>query len=270
MLAKPCAPKLPAGRWMLEPKLDGYRALWDGSQLWSRSGRPFNNPPEVLAFLRTRFADTTLDGELYGVDLGNTASAVRSSKPSANSGVRYWLFDLLAHKGETLTGQPLETRREALEELYAARCRAHSPIVLVPSLPLAGDHLEAGARLYKAGWEGAILKKVCSPYLAGVRSDLWLKVKPLVEVDAVIIRAESGEGRFANTLGAVTVETGDGTTFRVGGGFADSERHYIWQLHQDGRLLGLPITVSYQPDKRIKGRFPRFVRLRDDLAPVGV
>lgn len=265
MLAKPCPARLPAGRWAIEPKLDGFRALWDGSALWSRSGRRFENPPEVLAFLRVNFADTQLDGELCAEDFGTTASTLRSMKSMPDSGVRYWVFDLV-HNGETLAGQPFERRREMLEELFEARCpRPNSHLELVPSIPFEGDPQQAGAQLYTAGWEGAMLKNLSSPYLAGVRSDLWLKVKPLVEVDAVIIGADAGQGRFANTLGALTVETGDGTTFRVGTGFAESERHHIWQLHQDGQLLGLPITVSYQPDKRIKGRFPRFAQLRDDL-----
>jgi DNA ligase-1 len=134
-------------------------------------------------------------------------------------------------------------------------------------VPLTYDPIEASQRLIRSGFEGAIVKRITSPYLAGVRSAEWFKIKKDKEVDAIIIAAELGEGRLATTLGALTVEDIKGNVFRVGGGFTDADRHHLWQLHQENALLGLAVAIKYQPDKKIKGRFPRFSRLRDDLDP---
>jgi len=48
--------------WLLSEKLDGMRAWWDGSNMWSRQGKPVYAPPWWLAALPRDFA---LDGELW-------------------------------------------------------------------------------------------------------------------------------------------------------------------------------------------------------------
>jgi len=136
----------------------------------------------------------------------------------------------------------------------------------VPSLPLGGKDAESVARiLVDEGFEGAMLKRGTSPYLGGVRSSEWLKVKFVEETDATILGAEPGENRLAESLGALLVRTEQGQQFKVGGGFTDEERRQLWQLHQAGELAGLTISLTYQADKKIRGRFPIFLRLRDDL-----
>lgn len=271
MLAKKYQGRLPAGRWHVEPKLDGARALWDGAgTLYGRSlaglGQALHNPPEVLDALRQSCQGIQLDGELYGGSLGETMSVLRTQRPVPGSSVRYYVFDLLAVDGDSLCGQSLETRRQRLEQL--SRCWPDSaPLSLLPSLPLGGKDAESVARvLVDEGFEGAMLKRASSPYLAGVRSAEWLKVKFVEETDATILGAEAGENRLADSLGALLVKTEQGQQFKVGGGFTDEERRRLWQLHQSGQLTGLTISLTYQADKKICGRFPIFLRVRDDLA----
>ncbi|CAD6938686.1 unnamed protein product, partial [Tilletia caries] len=51
----------PTGWWMSE-KLDGVRAYWDGSSLWSRASVLYDAPQDFKDKLPT---DMSLDGELW-------------------------------------------------------------------------------------------------------------------------------------------------------------------------------------------------------------
>jgi DNA ligase-1 len=262
---------LKAGPWVAEPKLDGMRGLWDGRTLWTRGSekrppRPVVNPPEVLAELHARFSDCVLDGELYGIRWGETASVCRTTTSTKHSkDIRFHVFDVLATGGMNLCGQTYDKRREILDDLFLAGDT--EAVVWLPFRPLAGrDPVEVARAFVAQGYEGAMLKQLNSPYLCGIRSPMWLKVKFTDEVDAMIVGAELGEGKFSRTLGALSVVAGDGTPFRVGGGFTDRQRAALWAQHLAGTLAGQIVTVEYQPgDENIRARFPRFKRMRVDL-----
>lgn len=49
-------------RWLMSEKLDGCRAYWDGSAMWSRGGKLINIPDVMRDALP---ADVHLDGELF-------------------------------------------------------------------------------------------------------------------------------------------------------------------------------------------------------------
>lgn len=272
MLCEKFTGKLPAGSWICEPKLDGHRALWDGEALWARSGKPIYNPPEVLAYLREHFAEIALDGELCGATWGATQSAIKRKDATYNTGVRYFVFDLLAAHGAghggTLCGKTLFDRRNLLVDIFRTRTgdNQHAPVVLIPFDTLDdGDPAEAARAFIAQGFEGAVLKRLSSPYLCGIRSRDWLKVKFTQEVEVAIIGATEGENRLTGSLGALEVRDPNGTEFRVGSGFTDAERQRLWQMYRAGQLVGLQVSVAYQNDKGFRGRFPVFLRLRDDL-----
>jgi DNA ligase-1 len=48
--------------WLMSEKLDGVRGYWDGRQLFSKNGVPFQAPP---AFTRN-FPDFAVEGEIWG------------------------------------------------------------------------------------------------------------------------------------------------------------------------------------------------------------
>ena len=66
--------------WLMSEKLDGVRALWDGTRLLSRSGKAFNAPDWFKAALPA----VKLDGELFvarGFGAPKTAGIVRKKIP---------------------------------------------------------------------------------------------------------------------------------------------------------------------------------------------
>ncbi len=262
MLARVYNGKLPPGEWFVEPKLDGIRAIWDGTSFYSRSGRLLRNPVDVTTHLRTLLPHVKLDGELFAKDWGSTQSAVKGSYPSRGE-VTYFVFDILSLYNEELTTKPWSYRRLVL--LTQLRSCDPLQVRLLESVTLGTRNVGAVTEEYiERGFEGIMLKLSTAFYQPGKRSKDWLKVKFVKEVDGLIIGAQEGEGRLEGTLGALTIETVEGDRFGVGTGLSDDERGRLWKKHLEGELIGLTITLQYQEDEKIVGRFPSYVRLRDE------
>jgi ATP-dependent DNA ligase len=121
-----CLPvrKLPVGsRWLWELKLDGYRAMAVKSagkvRLYSRNSKPFDKKFAYIAeALRELPDDTTVDGEIVALDDdGRPSFNLLQNFVSEAGRIRYFVFDLLCHKGRDLTSLPLIERRKALATL---------------------------------------------------------------------------------------------------------------------------------------------------------
>ena len=71
--------------------------------------------------------------------------------------------------------------------------------------------------------EGVMLKNPDSMYDHRRSNDL-LKVKRFQDSEAKVIGHNKGSGRCENMLGALVVKEKDGTLFKIGSGFDDSQR----------------------------------------------
>ena len=142
-----------------------------------------------------------------------------------------------------------------------------------------------------AGHEGVMLKNAAASYQPGRRVGYMMKVKPTMEpLDLVVTRAQWSEGRRSEFLGRLFLacrdaESGDlREVGRLATGYTDEElRDLTARLEplvteRDGRQLELQpevvLEIEYeeiQPspeyDSGFALRFPRFVRVRDDLRP---
>lgn len=169
--------------WQYEPKWDGFRCIaWrDGKRadMISRSGKPFARYfPEVMSALaRVVPQRFVVDGELC-IPAGNSLSvealqmrlhpaASRIAKLSVATPALFILFDLLAGQdGKDLTGQPLSTRRGALEMLFAAL--GADPTFRLS--PYTRSLAQAKTWLKRAGagaLDGVVAKRIDGPYLPG-------------------------------------------------------------------------------------------------------
>jgi DNA ligase-1 len=100
-----------------------------------------------------------------------------------------------------------------------------------------------------------MLRRAGSRYEAG-RSATLLKVKRFLDAEARVLGHQEGAGRHKGRLGALLVETADGTTFAVGTGFSDVER-------SSPPSVGSLITFRYQElSEGGVPRFPSYVGLR--------
>jgi bifunctional non-homologous end joining protein LigD len=181
---------VPEGRWRLEVKLDGYRAVAviNGGeiQLWSRNRKLLTaDYPEVVdALKKLRCSNATLDGEIVALDkAGRSRFQLLQGRniTGARPNVVYYVFDLLHLDGRSWIKMPIEERQAALEKLAASMPGAirFSPVFERKPADLL-------AAVQKQGLEGIIAKRPGSLYEPDQRSGTWLKCKVHGEQEFVI------------------------------------------------------------------------------------
>lgn len=248
LLAEKWTPAVdPTGYWMSE-KLDGVRAYWDGSDMFSRNGNRFDIPDWFRVLLPRQ---THIDGELYvGPGKFNDAvSIVRSGRadPQRWQSIRYMVFDLPEHPGV------FEDRMKALDRVASTiPFLALRQVLCTSPKHLKQFHDSVRAR----GIEGTMLREANS-YYERKRSRTLLKVKDFMDTEARVVGYVPGAGRHKGRLGAYEAELPNGTRFSVGTGLSDKDR-------EKPVRVGTQITVRFQ-ELTPAGvpRFPSFVGVRD-------
>ncbi len=244
MLAKNWAGSDPAGWWMSE-KLDGIRALWDGSTLTTRASHPISAPSWFVEALP---AGVCLDGELWigRRDFQKVTSVYRTPDNPEWVRVRYAVFDAPAMPGG------FEDRQRALRALIHGN---GGPVFVLDQRRCDGreDLHAALAAVVRAGGEGLMLREPGSLY-EPKRSSTLLKVKTAHDDEATVIGYEPGTGRNSLTIGALIARLTDGTVFNISSGLADAIRH-------NPPPIGSVVTFRHHgyTDAGVP-RFPSFLR----------
>ncbi len=251
LLANVYRPQNDVARYLVSEKLDGVRAIWDGQTLRFRSGRTIHAPAWFVASLPKQ----ALDGELWAGrgSFERLSGIVRKEAPDDAEWreVRYMIFELPGAAG---------TFAERAAQIEAVVRSANVPwlreisqfrVVHRSSLQKKLDEIVRG------GGEGLMLHLADAPYQTG-RSDVLLKLKPLLDAEAEVIAHQPGKGKYAGQLGALRVRTPEGKEFLLGSGFTDRQR-------REPPALGSIVTYRYR-DLTAKGlpRFASFLRLRED------
>jgi DNA ligase-1 len=287
----------------LEYKLDGARVQIHkaGTRVWLFSRRLSDltaSLPEVRdQVLEQLSTDTAIvEGEVIAIDehgrplpfqqLMRRLGRVRDIEQARQQvPIKLFLFDLLYADGRMWIDEPYERRAEALRRVSGGLALVEQ---VVPSSVAEGERFLKAAR--NAGHEGLMAKGLNSPYVPGVRGRHWLKIKPVVTLDLVIVAADWGYGRRHGWLSNYHLAARDeptgqllevGKTFK---GLTDKE----FQEMTD-RLLGIRAgesrgTVSVRPEVVVEVafnniqdspkyesgmalRFARIVRIRPDKTP---
>lgn len=192
----------------VEAKLDGMRVQihreGDAVRVFTRTLRDVTAglPAAVAAGGRLRARSAVVDGEALVMTAGGrprpfqeTMSAAGRDHGAPADPVTVFLFDCLFLDGRDLTDRPWTERRQAL----AAIC----PAELLVDAVRTGDPEEAqrfADRTLQAGHEGVVVKAAGCAYEAGRRGHAWVKVKPALTLDLVVLAAEWGSGRRAGSL----------------------------------------------------------------------
>lgn len=231
--------------WLFELKFDGYRAIAElrdrSVRLYSRRNQTVNERyAPVIEALQQIGQDAVLDGELTVVDdAGHTSfELLQNYHRSTEGSLVYFVFDLLYYAGHNLMQRPLRERKGLLK-------------MLLPQSPYLrfSEHSEDGVGLYKAArkehLEGIIAKDGESPYEPGVRSLSWLKIKAVLQQEAVI-GGFTMPRRSRKLFGALVlgVYEGDELVYigHTGGGFDQKE---LKRLHD----LLAPLATEHSPFK---------------------
>ena len=171
---------LPEGRqWLYELKLDGYRAIAfkrNGTvQLRSRNDNDFaSRYPGVVKALAKLPDNTIIDGEVVAFDQeGRPSFNALQNYGSAPAPVVFYVFDLLMLAGREIMREPLEKRRELLENKVLPKLT--EPVRYAPPLDAALPVLIESVKTQ--GFEGLVAKRRDSLYEPGQRSGAWMKMR---------------------------------------------------------------------------------------------
>jgi ATP-dependent DNA ligase len=224
--------------YLFEVKWDGIRAMaagyGSGWDLWGREladYRPRYPEMQVLARLPP---GTLLDGELVLLPQGlpdleailarhQLTHPAKILRGSQDQPVTYVVFDLLAHHGQSLLGQPLQVRRALLQDLLE---RWQEPRLQF-SAGLIGHGRLFFAQAVRQGQEGVMAKHLASRYLPGQRSSCWLKIKPARRLPCVIIGWEPGTCGLRGLLVAAPWAGRLRYVAKVRSGFTDQDRQRL-------------------------------------------
>jgi DNA ligase 1 len=217
LLATEAQPNIDPAGFLISEKLDGIRAWWDGDKLRHRSGREVSAPDWFVKQL----PKVALDGELW---LGRgrfeaLSSIVRRQNPRDEEWrqLRYMLFELPGAPG-TFAQRAQQLRQIALQHVAATLIALEQQ-----TLPNASALQAKLQNVVSQGGEGLMLHRADALYVTG-RSPHLLKLKPLLDAEAVVIGHEPGTGRLSGLMGALKVQSRNGLQFTIGTGFSDVER----------------------------------------------
>ncbi|WP_417562394.1 ATP-dependent DNA ligase [Microbacterium sp.] len=189
------------GRASVEYKLDGARIQvhrhGDEVRVFTRSLADITHRvPEIVAAVRALDVhDVILDGETLSLDEDGAPRPFQDTMArfgadaAGGLALRPWFFDILHVDGTDLLDEPLHVRLAALERVAGA---LRMPGVVTDD-PDAAARLSAQA--LAAGHEGVVVKAIDAPYAAGRRGKAWVKVKPVLTCDLVVLACEWGSGR---------------------------------------------------------------------------
>jgi DNA ligase-1 len=288
----------------VEWKLDGIRlqAHRDGDDvaLFSRSGDDLTDRlPDVVEQVRGFEARSLVvdaealvlrpDGrpERFQVT-GSRVGRRDVTHARAAAPLTLMAFDVLHLDGEDLLGEQALVRWDRLSS--AVPNRSSVPRLVTDDRTAADRFVEDALA---AGHEGALLKAGSATYSAGRRGAAWVKVKPRITLDLVVLAAEWGHGRRQGRLSNLHLGAYDPTgAYGETGGFVMLGKTFkgmtdamlVWQTE---RLLSLAdgpvdapvvqvrrrlvveiaidgVQVSSRYPAGVALRFARVVRYRED------
>lgn len=228
--------------WVHEVKWDGMRVLAqvrDGRlTLWSRNENDVTvSFPELQDVGVLAGRDVMLDGEVVAMadgvprfsalaDRMHVSSATRARALARTNPVTLIVFDLLRLDGRDLTGEPLTTRRAALEDLGIGSAHWQVP-------PVYDDGAMLLTATEQQGLEGIVSKRRASTYHFGRRSKDWLKFPHRPTLSYVVggWRRETGsDSRLGALLVGAPGPQGLSYRGRVGSGITGKHAQQLLEL----------------------------------------
>jgi hypothetical protein len=122
-----------------------------------------------------------LDGEAVAGDGHEGIQSVFTERNRIGGELAFLAFDLLEIDGRSVMREPWTHRRKRLEDLLDGR-----RVERIGLVPVTGDAPALWEAWVGMGGEGIVLKDRGSIYRPGVRSPVWLKLKPKVTLEAVV------------------------------------------------------------------------------------
>lgn len=262
-------------------KVDGWRAIWQGLEFISRSGKTI--PNRALRELAAQnVVPVGWDGEIIVGEpndphvFSKTDKFCKTAAKSITEPVRLFVFDDQLHLG------PFCDRSQSLYDLLPFVVRLDQTLVETYE-----QLAELEEQAISSGYEGLVTRSPRGPYKQGrstLREQYLVKLKRYIDGEFKIIgfnemlhnaneafknelgytkRSSHKENKIpTGTLGSIVVDW-NGHRLSVGTGFDEDQRREIW-LNQD-KYVGSPATIRYLPSVKDLPRQPVFKAIRADL-----
>jgi len=259
--------------WIFEPKWDGVRALAicqrDETALLSRNQNDITATYPEFAKLHDRLVcnDAIVDGEIVAMQAGrpsferlqsriNLQNERDIERISKEIPATFIAFDLLYMDGKSLVNEPVERRKELLDDLVVTT----DHVQVSPYTECDGINLFETAKAMNL--EGIVGKKLGYPYKPGKRVREWVKVKTIYEADVVVGGWTPGEGSRSSTFGALLVGAYEDGELRftgsVGTGFSEKRLAKVLPQLQALQTDECPFVVD--PRKTGGSRFGKPIK----------
>lgn len=288
------------GEASVEYKLDGARIQVHRAgaevRIFTRTlAEVTHRLPEVVEVVRgLPVHEVILDGETLALDEDGGPRPFQETMSRFGADVARatvlhpWFFDVLHVDGRDLLEEPLSTRLGVLERI-APGYRIPGEVTADPAV---AERVSREA--LAAHHEGVVVKAVGSAYAAGRRGSNWIKVKPVLTYDLVVLAVEWGSGRRTGLLSNLHLGALDAAgEFGVPGGYVmvgktfkgltdellrwQTERFQDIEVRRTSSTVWVePVTVveiaidGVQRSSRYPGgialRFARVKRYREDKA----
>lgn len=238
--------------WIFEIKWDGYRAIAEirtaGNRLYSRNGLAFDKAyPKIFDGLTAIKHEAIIDGEIVVFDENGKPNfqKLQNYQNRDKYAIQYFVFDIIALNGKSLTNLPLIERKKILREVLP-----ESNVIRYC------DHIEDEGKLFfkemkKLNLEGMIAKKKNSKYHIGQRTSDWLKIKNVQSQEAIIVGFTAPKGsrqHFGSLLLAVRKKGKLVSIGNVGTGFTNKSLKDLYlklkQLTRKTSPLDVPIMET--------------------------
>lgn len=171
------------GKWLVEPKIDGWRMLIlkdkrGKIEYWGRRLEKNPNWTKNLSYLNPSLLHlprgTILDAELYSSQGRNGIPSVLSHTNKAKPLI--FIFDVIFFRGKFVGKMPLIQRKRILKKIKFLK-----PFVVLESKPLKDLNKSLKEALLQ-GYEGIVIKKINSCYQISKEAPIatldWRKIKP--------------------------------------------------------------------------------------------
>jgi DNA ligase 1 len=239
MLAHIFDPSKHSPPYIIQPKLNGVRALYQNGRLYSRDEIPWNYV--IVSHICNELVNCIppnwiLDGELYlhGWSLQRINSAIAVKRLEPNSDTKHVTYNVY----DSVSTATFVERFRPLCPLIRDLKRTH--IVPTHICPTAAEADKLFTHYRKHHYEGIMYRSIDTPYV-NKRSNNLLKRKGWLDGEFEITDVEEGKGKCTGILGALVCVTPSGVPFRVGTGFTDQMRTHYW-TH---RPIGSYAKVQY-------------------------
>ena len=263
-------------RFMLHKSTDRYGAVLTGA--YTRNRRDWLElVPGLAQTIRALPANNVIvDGELYGTVLDHdgarpaTVYELHGSLQGERRPVqiKFAAFDLVYLNGSDLTSLPLRERRKWLQQVVGPVSQFPLPVPMMVAEGHLANHKDDVNRLYghfrAQGYEGLIAKDLDGPYLLSQRDPRWLKRKPEITLDLVLLGAvfavtnKQNAGMFGSyVIGARSLD----------GGFVDVGDVAGLDQHRDREIQAEIMREGLITGQRIERQSSSGVRPGMDLRP---